>query len=174
MTVAGRTYSTADHSLRPSGAASASSGSDSLGDFTAHTQKWSAGATPYTTTARLYGAKFAVFEQVFPEGAEGTNISSANVSSTQGSASVSSCFPSIDQQPSRPDEALGYVWWGGRSFLEGSKGGTWNPSKHGPGVGTGEGSGPFVPGCTPLLSRDAAAILSTFKQRDASLALQHG
>eukprot|EP01043_Picozoa_sp_COSAG02_P052524 COSAG02_NODE_5672_length_4140_cov_2.941351_4_plen_282_part_00 len=141
VTVGGHTYSTADGSLRPNGAASSASGRDLLGSFTSTTQKWTAGSTPYTTSSRLYADdNFAIFEQTFPQGAKGTNLTYA-----QGSSIVSSCFPSIDPRPSGGQE-MGYVWWGGRSFLEGSRGGKWDGGdrRNGPGVGTGDGGGPFV------------------------------
>ncbi len=141
VTVGGHTYSTADGSLRPNGAASSASGRDSLGSFTSTTQKWTAGSTPYTTSTRLYADdNFAIFEQAFPKGAQKTNLTYA-----QGSSVVSSCFPSIDPRPSGGQER-GYVWWGGRSFLEGSRGGKWDGGdrRNGPGVGTGDGGGPFV------------------------------
>ena len=118
VTVGGTTYSQYDGSLKPVGTAAKGSGSDTLGAFTSTTQKWTAGKTPYTTSARLYGDKFAIFEQRFPSGAEGTNITYS-----KGSNIVSSCFPSIDPQPSK-GKRFGYVWWGGRAFLEGSVGGT--------------------------------------------------
>lgn len=141
VTAGGSTYSTADGSLKPKGAASAASGHDVLGAFTSQTQAWIAGATAYTTSSRIYAAgNFVIFEQTFPDGAKGTNITL-----TKGSSIVSSCFPSIDPQPSGGQD-VGYVWWGGRAFLEGSQGGKWNGGdrRNGPGVGTGDGGGPFV------------------------------
>jgi hypothetical protein len=162
VTVGQTTYSTSDASLKSAGAGTSGSGSDGYGSFTSKTQKWTAGATPYTTSTRLYAEKFVIFEQSFPKGAEGTNLTF-----TQGSDAVSSCFPSIDPQPSG-GKSLGYVWWGGRAFLEGSQGGQWqghnddgmgtrgpfsrvvdtdnevNTGKKGPGVGMGNGGGPFV------------------------------
>jgi hypothetical protein len=81
-----------------------------------------------------------VFEQAWPKGADSTNITEK-----QGAGVVSSCFPSIDPQPSG-GQNLGYVWWGGRAFLEGSAGGQWQGgnTRDGPGMGTGDGGGPFV------------------------------
>jgi hypothetical protein len=63
----------------------------------------------------------------------------------KGNRVVSSCFPSINTAPVK-NQSFGYVWWGGRSFLEGSQGGVWDGTndKQGPGVGTGDGGGPFV------------------------------
>ena len=141
VTVGGRTHSTADGSLKPKGAAISGGGTDMMGAFTSMTQKWTAGATPYTTDSKLYAAGgFIIFEQSFPTGATGTNVTQL-----KGSSLVSSCYPSIDTQPAQSGE-LGYVWWGGRAFLEGSQGGTWKAgdSKDGPGVGVGDGGGPFV------------------------------
>jgi hypothetical protein len=112
-----------------------------LGAFTSRTQEWTAGATPFTTSNRLYAAgNFAIFEQAFPRGAWGTNLTH-----TQGSSIVSLCFPSIDPRPSGGRE-MGYVWRGGRAFLEGSAGGRWGggDERNGPGVGTGDGGGSFV------------------------------
>ena len=149
VTVGGTTYSQADGSLVPQGASVTASGADSLGAFTSSTQHWNAGATPFTTSSRLYAAgNFVVFNQSFPAGAHGTNITHA-----VGSSLVSSCFPSFDPRPlganngsSGSQRQLGYVWWGGRAFLEGSVGGTWQGDNRGdgPGVGTGDGGGPFV------------------------------
>ena len=144
VTVEGKTYSTSDRSLKARGAETTGSGSDSLGVFTSKTQTWMAGTTPYMTSTRLYASKFVVFEQSYPAGAAGTNITLplSQTSSPQGE--VSSCFPSIDTQPA-VDQPLGYVWWGGRAFLEGSQGGVWRSGGRGsPGVGTGNGGGPFV------------------------------
>lgn len=89
VTVGGVTYSTADASLKADGAAVNSGGADVQGDFKSITQTWSAGTTPYITSIRMYAAEnFAVFEQAFPEGATGTNITSV-----VGNSVVSSCFP---------------------------------------------------------------------------------
>jgi hypothetical protein len=141
VTVSGRTFSTSDRSLRPVGAVKSAPGHDVLGAFTESTQEWLAGSTAYTTSSRLYSAgNFVIFEQKFPHGAQGTNITH-----TKGSSIVSSCFPSIDPQPAGGQD-MGFVWWGGRAFLEGSTGGKWDGgnSRDGPGVGTGDGGGPFV------------------------------
>lgn len=140
VTVGGTTYSTADASLKSAGAPTASSGSDTLGAFTSTTQAWTAGGTPYTTSARLYSeGQFVIFEQAFPKGATGTNITE-----TTGASVVSSCYPSIDPQPVG-GTALGYVSWEGRAFLEGSHGGTWDGSANGsPGPSTGDNGGTFV------------------------------
>jgi hypothetical protein len=139
VTVQGRSYSTWDGSLKPTGAAATASGADHFGSFTSTTQAWTAGVTKYMTSSRLYDGKFAIFEQSFPDGAAGTNITYL-----KGASSVSSCFPSVDPQPSG-GKSLGYVWWGGRAFLEGSAGGVWQgDSKGSPGPGTGNGGGPFI------------------------------
>ena len=87
----------------------------------------------YTTGSK----QFAVFTQEYPKGAKGTNITH-----TTGSNVVSSCFPSIDTDPAN-NQSFGYVWFGGRAFLEGSVGGVWHGSdkRNGPGVGMGDGGG---------------------------------
>ena len=80
VTVGHVTYSSSDGSLKPDGPAVSAKGSDALGAFASMTQAWKAAATPFVTSTRLYTAgNVAVFEQVFPEGAAGTNISSVEV-----------------------------------------------------------------------------------------------
>ena len=138
VTVGGTTYSTSDASLTPVGAPTESSGHDGFGAFTSKAQRWTAGTTPYTTSTRIYADRFAIFEQSWPNGASGTNITQL-----EGSSIVSSCYPSIDPRPVG-DATLGYVSWEGRAFLEGSKGGTWDGSGGPPGPGMGDGGGPFL------------------------------
>jgi hypothetical protein len=45
-----------------------------LGAFTSFGQNYSAGGTAWTTTSRLYGNSFVIFEQTFPDGAEATAV----------------------------------------------------------------------------------------------------
>lgn len=103
-------------------------------------QNWTAGGTAFVTSVRVYSAGFAVFKQLFPDGAAQTNLTE-----TRGSNVVSSCWPSVDPKPAS-NQSFGYVWWGGRAFLEGSVGGEWQPDDHrdGPGIGLGDDGGPFV------------------------------
>ena len=112
VTVGGQLYSEADGSLKAAGPIATTSGKDVSGAFTAKTQTWMAGTTPWVTATRDYGGKFTIFEQTFPKGAEGT------ASSKQG---ASSCFPAIDPDPA-DGKPRGFVSWQGR-FLEASHGG---------------------------------------------------
>ena len=174
VTVGGKTHSTHDGTLVAVGKAVEGKGIDSLGSYTSVTQNYTASGTPFVTSHRLYGNKFAIFEQVFPEGATGTAVTKVSertdphvLTSPRPCAScfvflpsshipysschcfmsqgdVSSCFPAID--PTSPGGAsLGYVSWAGR-FLEASRGGVWQGGKGtgSPGVGTGGSGGPFV------------------------------
>eukprot|EP01050_Picozoa_sp_SAG11_P016881 SAG11_NODE_2359_length_3464_cov_2.039525_5_plen_299_part_00 len=134
VTVGGQLYSHADGSLKATGTVSTTTGKDALGPFTAKTHTWAAGNTAWTTSTRDYGGKFTVFAQTWPDGADGT---------AAGKQGASSCFPAIDPDPA-DGKPRGFVSWQGR-FLEASKGGEWEGGgRNGPGVGTGDGGGPFV------------------------------
>ena len=54
VTVGGKLYAQADGTLVADGAAEAGSGHDSLGAFTRSTRKWTAGASKFATSVRLY------------------------------------------------------------------------------------------------------------------------
>ena len=153
VTVGGQLYSEADGSLKAAGPIASYSGTDTLGAFAAKTQGWTAGSTPFVTATRDYGGKFTIFEQFFPQGAEGT------ASSKQG---ASSCFPAIDPSPA-DGKPRGYVSWQGR-FMEASKGGEWEGSggRNGPGVGTGDGGGPFVVFGQPMAESLVFSPVSNF------------
>ena len=68
----GKRHSTADGTLIGTTTHS-HTGCDTIGDFKATIQGWAAGGTPFETEFRVYAAVGAViFEQRFPNGAEGT------------------------------------------------------------------------------------------------------
>jgi hypothetical protein len=155
VTVDGSVYSTADGSLKASGAAETSQGSDTLGAYTMTTNKWTAGTTPFETSHRVYdGGEIVVFSQTFPKGASGTSVT--------GGGDISSCYPSIDPTPAG-GKPLGYVSWQGR-FMEASRGGEWQGEggRGGPGPGTGGAGGPFVVFGQPMTDSIVISAASNF------------
>ena len=113
----GRLYTTADGSLRASGAPSPPApGSDALGAFTRQEVTWVGGGAPLMTTAvNTYDLGAVVFETAFPAGLNGT-------ASPQGADGTSTGWPSFALDPADTDR--GVLGWAGR-FLEASHAAAW-------------------------------------------------
>ena len=143
VTASGRKYSAKDGSLRPGpGGVSVISGTDpALGSYKGTQIEWKAGATPFVTSIKVITnpdrdeGRVVLFEQSFPEGAEGTApVDGDPLALSNGGLSA---FPSfyIRENPS-----LGYLTFSGR-FLEASKAAPWSPNSLPPG---GRSAGPFA------------------------------
>ena len=100
----GKTFSSADASLKRSGLPATTSGTDGLGAFSEVRSTWAAGSTKLETAVRTYG-DCLVFELHWPEGASDTGGAGA-------AGGVVAGWPSLELA----DAERGYLAFGGRQL----------------------------------------------------------